>query len=299
MYRGAGDWGVISDTCISWFLRKAVPFLSTVPDLISYLIFDILISRGRRVDVLTRTVTCKLRTKKRNADETQQWGGETKFYKHRANKLDSECHFFRMVLGRSKSFQSRLLSVSVVTHLYRHHWSSLVQPAASQSLRLPNSSLLYKIQSYSFPDMNFWSFQAFLKFLSVSWDLKKTPINIDHMRTFYNQSCHDLSHLCIALSFLATRGRSLPFSIERCFFFFCLKTWWAVFTSHIKSHESELISKVVDQMHHWSHKTPPVSARTRWDSWNSDSDWTKIVCVGGLGEEKLWKRQNEAAAKAP
>lgn len=173
MYRGAGDWGVISDTCISWFLRKAVPFLSTVPDLISYLIFDILISRGRRVDVLTRTVTCKLRTKKRNADETQQWGGETKFYKHRANKLDSECHFFRMVLGRSKSFQSRLLSVSVVTHLYRHHWSSLVQPAASQSLRLPNSSLLYKIQSYSFPDMNFWSFQAFLKFLSVSWDLKK------------------------------------------------------------------------------------------------------------------------------
>lgn len=225
MYRGAGDWGVISDTCISWFLRKAVPFLSTVPDLISYLIFDILISRGRRVDVLTRTVTCKLRTKRRNADETQQWGGETKFYKHRANKLDSECHFFRMVLGRSKSFQSRLLSVSVVTHLYRHHWSSLVQPAASQSLRLPNSSLLYKIQSYSFPDMNFWSFQAFLKFLSVSWDLKKPPINIDHMRTF--------SHLCIALSFLATRGRSLPFSlIERCFFFLLENMVSSVHISH-------------------------------------------------------------------
>lgn len=33
-----------------------------------------------------------------NADETQQWGGETKFYKRQANELDSssEFQFFRM-----------------------------------------------------------------------------------------------------------------------------------------------------------------------------------------------------------
>lgn len=110
-----------ADFCGKWFLSKVL-FLIWF----SYLIFDILISRGRRVDILTRTVTCKFRTKKRNADETQQWDGETKFYKRRANKLDSGCQFFRMVLGRSKSFQSHLLSVSVVTHLYRHYWSSLV-----------------------------------------------------------------------------------------------------------------------------------------------------------------------------
>lgn len=145
--------------------------------------------------------------------------------------------------------------------------------------------------------MNFWSFQALLYFLSVCWDLKKNHKHWSYADILQSIVSWPFSFMhCIVI--FGHKRSLFTLLLNRPVLFFCLKTWWAVFTSHIKSHETELINKVVDQMHHWSHKTPLVSARTCWDSWNSDSDWTKIVCVGGLREEKLWKRQNEATAKA-
>lgn len=118
--------------CHFWHLHRLISnesgsFLNTVSDLISYLIFDIPISRKRCTDIMICTMTCKFRTKERHKMLMKHSNEAVKqnFTSVKPTSLTAAVSFnFLGCVRRSKSFQSCLVSGSVaVTHLHRCYWS--------------------------------------------------------------------------------------------------------------------------------------------------------------------------------